>query len=234
MAKPKSICNIDKCSNHVVGWGLCEKHYRRWKRHGSTDDPKPKPKKICLVENCCDLASGPGTSNGYCKKHYARFYRYGDPLGGGSFVGERERWIEDNADHKGRECLRFPFGTKRGTVTIDGRSMNAARAMCLAAFGEPSDPSYYACHKCRGAEDGCVNPEHLYWGTPEQNQLDRLKDGTDMRGEKSHAAKLTQNNVVEIRRRADSEPRTDLAVEFGIHVQTVHRIARRERWAWLE
>lgn len=234
MADSKPICSIDECRNRVVAWGLCEKHYRRWKRHGSTDDPKPKPKKICLVDGCLDIASGPGTSHGYCKKHYARFYRHGDPLGGGSFVGEREQWIKDNASHVGRECLKFPYGTGRGTVTISGVNMNAARAMCLAAFGEPPDPSYFACHKCRGAEDGCVNPKHLYWGTPKQNQQDRLRDGTEIRGEKSKTAKLTRDDVREIRRRAKTEPASQLALKFNLHVNSVHRIIRRERWAWLE
>lgn len=28
------ICSIENCGKHVVAWGLCDAHYRRWKRHG--------------------------------------------------------------------------------------------------------------------------------------------------------------------------------------------------------
>ena len=234
MADSQRICKIESCGKKVVGWGLCGTHYKRWRRHGVTDDPKLYQHKACLVDGCKSLGTGYGTGHGYCSKHYARFYRHGHPLAGGTPTGSLANWLEAHAHHDTDDCLTFPFGKGRGTVTHDGVSMNAARAMCFKAFGPPPDPSYYACHKCRGAEDGCVNPKHLYWGTPEQNQADRVKDGTMTWGEKVHSAKLSVAQVREIRRRAMSEEADKLALEFGVKRNAIARVVNRTRWAWLE
>lgn len=34
----------------------------------------------------------------------------------------------------------------------------------------------YCCHACHNAE--CSNPNHLYWGTPKENYIDAINDGT--------------------------------------------------------
>jgi len=35
------ICIVDGCSMKHRGLGFCSKHWRRWKRHGTTDDRRP-------------------------------------------------------------------------------------------------------------------------------------------------------------------------------------------------
>ena len=59
-----------------------------------------------------------------------------------------------------------------------------------------------ALHKCN--TPGCIEPRHLYAGTPQQNMDDKLRAGHQPRGEKSGNAKLTATDVVEIRRLTDS------------------------------
>jgi hypothetical protein len=81
-------------------------------------------------------------------------------------------------------------------------------------------------HKCRNK---CVNPEHLEIGTHAENNQDMIRDGTSTRGERSASAKLTADQVLEIRRRS-AESRSELAKEFGLHYMYIGQIIRSERW----
>lgn len=40
--KIRNICYVDGCNEFVKSLGLCEKHYKRWKRHGHTNQTRPK------------------------------------------------------------------------------------------------------------------------------------------------------------------------------------------------
>ncbi len=42
MIEVKKTCSIPGCDDKLVARGLCDKHYCRWKRHGSTEQTRPK------------------------------------------------------------------------------------------------------------------------------------------------------------------------------------------------
>lgn len=81
-------------------------------------------------------------------------------------------------------------------------------------------------HKCRGL---CVNPAHLELGTHTDNQRDRVRDGTDNRGERHAKSKLTNEQVRDIRRRV-GQPQCVLAVEFGVSQATISNIIKGKKW----
>ena len=238
MADSKRICSIDGCGKFCVGRGLCDMHYRRMRRHGDTSRGRIKPPTlICSVDGCNEVANRPGSAKGMCSKHYNRSKRHGSPLAKTkSAVGENLQWVVDRKGHQGDECLIVPFasGASRGKVTMQGAEMNASRAMCILAHGEPPSAEHYACHTCRGGDAGCVNPRHLYWGTPKQNQADRVKDGTMHFGPAHVNSKLTENDVREIRALAGTMSQREIGKRFGIGQMHAGRIIRREQWAWLE
>ena len=56
------------------------------------------------------------------------------------------------------------------------RAYSPVYRKALAEFTNPTLPSgheYHACHACNNGE--CINPEHIYWGTPKENSDDLVK-----------------------------------------------------------
>lgn len=93
----------------------------------------------------------------------------------------------------------------------------------------------------------CVNPTHLRLGTPADNTRDaaakgrmptgdrngsRLHPESRPRGQGHYKSKLTDNDVLTIRRRcAAGETQEALAREFGLAQPNISAIVRRVSWA---
>lgn len=119
---------------------------------------------------------------------------------------------------------RMPNGY--GQVRVGKRMRLAHVVACEKAHG-PCPPGKQAAHSC--GNRGCVNPEHLRWATPSENQADKYLHGTDRRGAKHPLARLTQKQVEEIRRRR-GERHQSLADEFGVGRTQITRILNGTRW----
>lgn len=233
----KSVCKVDGCDKVLTGrgegHGMCSKHYQRWKRHGNTEKVKRKAswKGIsCKIQGCTE----PAYSNGLCRLHYRR-QRKGLPLDLAA-KGKKQRWILKHADHAGEDCLIWPFEVSdhgRGQVNLDGRVMSAPRVMCIAAHGGPPSPNYHAAHSCGKGHLGCMNPKHLSWKTPLENENDKRLHGTLRKGRDINTNKLTEQDVVKIRSDNWQTSGVDLAKRYGVTPSTISDIRRRKSWAWL-
>jgi len=74
-------------------------------------------------------------------------------------------------------------------------------------------------------------PENLRWGTHEENCSDREKHGNGVKGSKNPNAKLTEADVLEIRRRAAAgESRATISAEFGLKHRYISKILCRTVW----
>jgi DNA-binding transcriptional regulator YiaG len=78
---------------------------------------------------------------------------------------------------------------------------------------------------------GCVNPRHLAWKTPKENQADKIIHGVHNRGERNGNAVLTAEKVQEIRRLKASVPRKKLAEIYGVTLQTISKVTTGARWS---
>lgn len=84
-------------------------------------------------------------------------------------------------------------------------------------------------HKCDNPP--CFRPDHLFTGTHMDNMKDASVKGRLPHGEKHRDAKVTRDQVVEIRRLyRDGTSQRKLATRFGIDKSVVSRLVTRKTW----
>lgn len=86
------------------------------------------------------------------------------------------------------------------------------------------------CHSCDNP--ACVNPDHLFLGTTQENTEDMVKKGRASRGVDRPTTKLTEEQVIEIRNKYSTGQYTQrqLGKDYGVDYGGVGRIIRRELW----
>ena len=145
-------------------------------------------------------------------------------------------WV---AAGKPNECLLFDGFTNRdgyGQMKNGGKKVNVHR-YALTLLAGPCPEGMEACHAtadiCGNRQ--CFSPAHLRWGTREENQADKIPDGTTTRGALNGKAKLVDFDVLEIRRTyaAGGTSQRKLAAEYGVSRKAIFDIIHRRRWAYL-
>lgn len=73
--------------------------------------------------------------------------------------------------------------------------------------------------------------DNLKWKYPKENCADRLLHGTHLVGAASPLAKLTKEQVIEVRELSNSKPQHIIAKLFGVHQVTISRVIRKATYA---
>lgn len=110
-----------------------------------------------------------------------------------------------------------------------GRPIRAHRYAFDPTAGDlPS--GLFVCHRCDNKR--CVNPGHLFLGTPADNMADMAAKGRSCKGEANRGAKLTSDQVVEILalHATGLHTQSTLADRFGIASSQINNIVRRKQW----
>lgn len=92
------------------------------------------------------------------------------------------------------------------------------------------DESDKVLHHCDNR--ACIEIAHLFLGTDADNSRDKLSKNRQSRGESAGPVKLTEKQVLEIRRRYKMYNITqkELADEYGLKSNTVSAIIKRKLW----
>lgn len=82
---------------------------------------------------------------------------------------------------------------------ISGQQHRVNRIVCLAFHGEPPSPLHQAAHLDGNRANNCA--DNLAWKTPQENSDDLVQHGTKMEATKHWKAKLSDDDIRQIRQR---------------------------------
>ena len=188
---------------------------------------------MCSIDGCTKQAS----KREMCNAHYLRWWRNGDALAGYTPHGEQRRFLEAlSAVHDADKCITWPYQRDAkgyGKIYLDRRKRLVHRVICELVHGAPPTKAHHAAHLCGGGKNGCINPHHLRWKTPAENEADKIAHGTSNRGSRCGSAILTEQQVCEIRGLKGRKSQADIAQSFGVSRTTVSAIQSGRNWAWL-
>jgi hypothetical protein len=138
--------------------------------------------------------------------------------------------------HRGRRnnhpSILSPGVSKYGhlRVVLAGRHQESVHVLVAMAFIGPRADA----EVCRHLDGNPANnrPENLAWGTHLQNNLDKNKHGTMLRGESHPNSKITDDDVRAIR--SSHETISALSRRIGVSMSSVQSIRARKAWTHVE
>lgn len=126
-----------------------------------------------------------------------------------------------------------------GAIKVNGKATPAHRYSWSLINGDIKD-GLVICHKCDTKL--CVNPDHLFAGTHQQNIDDMVSKNrqskgdrhsqsikTRRRGEMNHRSVLTNESVVKIR--SDCRPQRKIAADYGVSQALISAIKLYKTWS---
>jgi hypothetical protein len=120
-----------------------------------------------------------------------------------------------------------------GQFTIGRKPLFAHRICWELTHGKKIPEGLFACHKCDTPI--CVNPDHIFLGTHQQNSQDMSNKKRSTWGEKSLLSKLNLENVRQIKRMLLEGVDIKIICEkFQVVDKTIRNIRNKKTWKHLE
>lgn len=221
----KAECAVDGCMATRHAGLYCGRHYSRFMRHGDPLKGGRRKRPTCSIDGC----GKPHFAHSYCSAHYTRVRNHGDVNANLSRRHNLE-FIESMKGYTGDECVIWPYfrnpkGYGQCLVTVDGVLYKSAHRAVLAGACPPDPLKPRALHKCHNGHSGCVNPNHLYWGTDKDNRRDVIVSGRNV-------VKLNRLQVIEIKRLLLEGVHTHavIAQMFGVSRGMIGNISQGRNW----
>ncbi|MCO6011539.1 HNH endonuclease [Actinoallomurus purpureus] len=181
---------------------------------------------ICVSEGC----DRPAEKRKMCNRHYLRWWKSTPKEERPPPTVEERFWAKVK---KTPRCWEWQ-GARRASghgmfIAENGRAVSAHAFALELELGYPTPEGKEACHRCDNPP--CVNPLHIYYGTRKENIADGWARGHFPVGSERSAARLTEDQVIELRERyAAGGDAKALAAEYGIKVTSLRHIVLGLKW----
>lgn len=140
------------------------------------------------------------------------------------YFAERSRVNATTGCH---EWTRHVNAGGYGTASYKNKHW-AAHRLAWTFLRGPIPAGMIVCHRCDNRR--CINPDHLFLGTTQDNVDDKMQKGRFVarRGSRSGTAKLTDAQALAIR--LDTRTQDVIANEYGVSQATVSLIKQGKAW----
>lgn len=129
------------------------------------------------------------------------------------------------------KCTSHPLFSNGYPVIVRDKPRKMNRVV-FELFKGPIGEGLCVCHTCD--HPWCINPDHLFLGTNAENSADMVAKHRSIRGRANRASKLTEVDVLDIRRSlASGHTRGDIARKHHVSYNAIRLIHLRRNWAWL-
>lgn len=130
-------------------------------------------------------------------------------------------------------CLEFIGNRDKdgyGKMKFNGKDVRSHRVAYVLAHGTIPE-NMQVCHSCDNPP--CCNPKHLFLGTNKDNNNDKVRKMRHGIGEKNGRAKLTEEEVLEIREKYKTKKyfHKDLAKDYNVSIAVIARVTRGDSWS---
>lgn len=191
---------------------------------------------VCALKRCAvDGCTRARRSKGLCGKHYERRRLHGS-TDDRKISADSRFWPK--VDIRGADdCWLWTANIGShgyGRIGIDGvGGTETAHRFSYELANGPVPPGLCVCHRCDVR--ACVNPAHLFLGTKADNSADMAEKGRQTSGETNPQAKLTDQDVTEIRTRyaAGGVLQRELAAHYEVAQAAISGIVNRRSWVHL-
>jgi len=132
--------------------------------------------------------------------------------------------LHENGNYDWDACWEWTAGKSDagyGGFSLYGKPIRAHRFM-YTCYNGPIGTGLYVCHSCDNPS--CVNPSHLWEGTSQQNDQDKVAKGRSLPGELNPASKILDEEIPYILELTLSYTDEEIGDMYDVRANTINCI----------